>query len=348
MKPLPSYREIKSHFPLPPKERQFIEESRQTIRNILNGKDSRRLLIVGPCSIHDPVSAKEYAEKLRHLAQEVTSSYFLVMRTYFEKPRTSSGWKGFLYDPLIDGSCAIELGIQWSRQLLLEITARQVPAASEFLDPLTAFYYDDLISWGSIGARTASSQPHRHLASALGMPVGIKNGLAGNLSAAVYGALTASLPQSFVRLSETGRASLDQTKGNSDVHIVLRGGEERPNFDAACVQDALSLLEKVHLPPRLLIDCAHHNANKRHEQQPQVFRDVIAQIRQGNSKIKGLMLESHLQAGNQIAIPSLPLLEYGLSITDPCLDWTATQQLIEETATLLSSTSPITPSLHAI
>lgn len=328
MESLPSYREIKNHFPILPSQRCFIEESRQTVRAILNGTDPRLLLIVGPCSIHDNLSAKDFAAQLRELAQTVASQFFLVMRVYCEKPRTASGWKGFLYDPLLDGSHAMHLGIEWTRQLLLELATMQVPTATEFLDPLTAYYYEDLITWGSIGARTSSSQIHRQFASGLSMPIGFKNGVAGNISAAIHGALAASHPHTYMRLCDNGRPMIAKTLGNSDVHIVLRGGELGPNYDPSSVSDALTCLERVKLLPRLLVDCSHDNAGKKYDRQPAVFQSIIHQVVEGNSNIRGLMLESHLYAGNQILTNDPSQLAYGVSITDACLDWHSTAHLI--------------------
>lgn len=328
MESLPSYQELKTRLPLSLAQRQFIEENRQTVRGILNGNDSRLLLIVGPCSIHDLSSAKEFAHHLRQLMHSVSSHFFLIMRVYCEKPRTASGWKGFLYDPLLDGSHAMHVGIEWTRQLMLELTTMEVPIATEFLDPLTAFYYEDLVTWGSIGARTASSQIHRNLASALSMPIGFKNGVAGNVSAAVNGALVASHPHTYMRICDNGKPTISQTKGNRDTHIVLRGGEGEPNYDPSSVSDALARLEHAKLPARLLIDCAHHNSGKKYERQPLVFQSVIHQILEGNTNIRGLMLESHLHAGHQELAGDPSQLQYGLSITDPCLDWHSTAHLI--------------------
>lgn len=328
MESLPSYREFKSRLPVHHACRLFIEESRQTVRAILNGHDPRLLLIVGPCSVHERLSAKEYAYRLRELAEAVSSQFFLVMRAYCEKPRTACGWKGFLYDPLLDGSHAMHLGIEWTRQLLLELAEMKVPAATEFLDPLTALYYDDLITWGSIGARTASSQTHRQLASGLQMPMGFKNGVAGNISAAVNGALAASLPHTYMRICENGSPTIARTAGNQDTHIVLRGGDSGPNYDPSSVSDALARLEKVKLPPRLLIDCSHQNSEKKYDRQAGVFQSVVHQIIEGNANIRGLMLESHLHAGNQLLPQDLGELTYGVSITDACLDWASTAHLI--------------------
>ena len=328
MDSLPSYKEIKTRFPLSPSQCLFIEESRQTVRAILNGTDPRLLMIVGPCSIHDKLSALDFATQLRKLAHTIAPQFFLIMRVYCEKPRTASGWKGFLYDPLLDGSHDMHQGIEWSRQLLLELATLQVPAATEFLDPLTAYYYEDLMTWGSIGARTASSQTHRQLASALPMPIGFKNGVAGNISAAVNGAMAASHPHTFMRICENGTPALSRTNGNPDVHIVLRGGESGPNYDPSSVSDALARLEHMKLPARLLVDCSHHNSDKKHEGQPGVFQSVIHQIVEGNTNIRGLMLESHLNGGSQLLTSDLSQLQYGISITDACLDWHSTTHLI--------------------
>lgn len=332
MESLPSYSELKTHFPLLSAQHRFIEESRQTVRAILNGADPRLLVILGPCSIHEPLSAKEFAQRLRQLALSVSSHLYLIMRVYCEKPRTSFGWKGFLYDPLLDGSHAMRMGIEWTRKLLLELTSMQVPAATEFLDPLTAFYYDDLITWGSIGARTASSQIHRNLASALAMPIGFKNGIAGNICAAINGAMAASHPHTFMRISDSGKPTIMQTTGNPDAHIVLRGGESGPNYDPSSISEALLRLEHAKLPSRLLIDCAHDNSGKKHERQPGVFQSVMHQIFEGNAHIRGLMLESHLQAGSQKLTSDPDQLQYGVSITDSCLDWHSTAHLVHWSA----------------
>lgn len=326
---LQSYKELKFHFPLLPAQRLFIDESRDTIRAILNGIDPRLLLIVGPCSIHDKLSAIDFAHHLRELATSVSSHFYLVMRVYCEKPRTASGWKGFLYDPLLDGSNAMHHGIEWTRQLLLELAALEVPTATEFLDPLTAFYYDDLITWGSIGARTSSSQTHRQLASNLSMPIGFKNGIAGNVSAAIHGAMAASEPHTYMGLCENGKPTIMKTNGNPDAHIVLRGGESGSNYDSSSIARTLISCEQIKLKPKLLIDCSHQNSGKKYERQLEVFQCVVQQIIEGNTHIRGLMLESHLKAGRQTLSKDLSNLQYGMSITDPCLDWPSTAHLIQ-------------------
>jgi 3-deoxy-7-phosphoheptulonate synthase len=334
---LSSYQSLKTRFPLSSSQHLFIDQSRQTVRHILNGQDPRLLLIVGPCSIHDSISAKEFAIQLKNLALAVSSQFFLVMRVYCEKPRTSFGWKGFLYDPLLNGSHQIQLGLDWSRQLLLELASLEIPTATEFLDPLTAFYLDDLITWGSIGARTSSSQTHRQLASGLAMPIGFKNGSAGSYSAAVNGVYAACQPHTYLGVHEEGQLRIVHTSGNPDAHVVLRGGETGPNYDSASIATVLQQLSQLQLPTRLLIDCSHQNSNKKFDCQPSVFQSVLAQIREGNTNIRGLMLESHLFSGSQLLGEDLSQLQYGVSITDGCLDWSTTSQLIQWGAKSIST-----------
>lgn len=332
MKPLPSYQDIKSLYPLSLEGKDFIENNRNIVRSILSRKDPRLLGIIGPCSIHDHLSAQEFALQLKELAASVASSFFLVMRVYCEKPRTVSGWKGFLYDPHLNGSHDMQTGIEWTRQLMCTLTDMGVPIATEFLDPLTAFYYEDLVTWGSIGARTVSSQIHRNLASALPMPMGLKNGIAGNISAAVQGVMTASQPHAFMRICPDGKPVMSISSGNLDAHVVLRGGESGPNYDSASIHHALSLLKAEQLVPRVIVDCAHHNCCKQHEQQKSTFQSVIQQILEGNSDIRGCMIESHLHAGSQLLQGGITDLRYGVSITDPCLDWKTTSDLIQSAA----------------
>lgn len=323
---LPSYRELKSRLPVSSLQQAFIEQSRLTLERILNGADPRLLIIVGPCSIHDSASAKEYALQLRELASSISSQFFVVMRVYCEKPRTIAGWKGYLYDPFLDGSNQIKAGIEKTRQLLLDLAEMGIPAATEFLDPLTAYYYDDLITWGSIGARTSSSQTHRQLASGLSMPIGFKNGIAGNVSAAVDGVIAASHPHTYLGVNENGSKSIIRTKGNHAAHIILRGGESGPNYDPLSVSQALGKLEQASLMQRVIIDCSHHNSNKIYFHQTVVFQSILQQIIEGNTNIRGCMLESHLFAGCQPLTSAQ--LNYGVSITDPCLDWKTTSHLL--------------------
>jgi 3-deoxy-7-phosphoheptulonate synthase len=339
MKLLPSYKELKSQFPLTPSQHAFIKQSRQATRAILNGTDPRLLLIIGPCSIHDIISAKEFATQLNRLATQLSSQFLILMRVYCEKPRTSSGWKGLLYDPFLDGSHDMLTGISWTRQLFLDLADLQLPAATEFLDPLTAFYYEDLITWGSIGARTSSSQTHRQLASGLNMPIGMKNGVAGTLSTAINGVISVNHSHIYMGLSQEAQPAIIQTAGNPDAHVVLRGSEYGPNFDPDSVDEALTRLKQHQLPQRLIIDCSHHNSGKNFEQQPYVFQSVFKQILEGNQSIRGLMLESHLKAGNQSLMTGPYSLKYGISITDGCLDWSSTEQLILWASQLLQENS---------
>lgn len=336
---------------------KFVQESRHQIAAILAGTDPRLLLIVGPCSIHDPKAAKEYAENLRHLSTLVSKKFFIIMRTYFEKPRTALGWKGMLYDPHLDGSNDIATGIRYGRQLLLDLTEMQVPTATEFLDPLSARFLGDLISWSCIGARTAESQVHRQFASGLPMPVAFKNSTSGNIGVAVKGAMNASYPHAFIGIDDSGHASIVRTKGNPHAHIVLRGGENGTNYDKYSIGKALELLRKHQLQERLVIDCSHDNSKRCQDEQRIVFESVIQQYLQGNTAIRGLALESHLFAGSQsLSIgqsrsnqqeaskdcvnsptpPPISRLKYAVSLTDPCLDWETTESLILQSAALLS------------
>ncbi len=338
MKPLPSPSILKRRHAASSQHISFVEQCRHTVRDILNGTDPRLLLIVGPCSIHDLPSAQEYALRLSRLQQEVSSSFFILMRVYFEKPRTLTGWKGLAYDPLLDGSHDIESGLALSRQLLIDLATMEVPAATEFLDPLVRPYLDDLIAWGSIGARTTSSQVHRQMAAALSMPVGMKNPIAGTLDAAIQGVVAATQPHTLFGVTDMGDTAVIHTKGNRDAHLVLRGWDRQPNYDHTSVTDALTKLQRAGLPPRLLIDCSHDNSAKKHEKQPAVFQDVINQILDGNTYIRGLLLEGHLHGGSQPLSLNPGALSYGVSVTDPCLDWQTTEKLILSEAKRIDST----------
>lgn len=325
---LPTPSELQHDLPANQSQRGFIAKSRETIKQILNGSDRRLLLIVGPCSIHDREAALEYAARLKELASSVSDTFFVVMRFYSEKSRTSLGWKGILYDPDLDGSHNIPQGLRLTRQLLLDLASMEIPAAAELLDPLTAPYYSGLLSWGCIGARTAESQPHRLMASGLQLPVGFKNNTSGNIDAAVNGALVASLPHTFIGINDSGNLGILQTQGNPYAHVTLRGGENGSNYDPESVQKALSALSNAQQPLRLVIDCSHDNSRRNHTRQTSVFESVLKQVAEGNSYIRGLILESHLFSGNQPLVPGA--LRYAISITDPCLDWVSTCKLIEE------------------
>lgn len=325
-RPLPTPEQLLTELPMSDDDRSFVQKVRTEIINILNGKDHRHLLIVGPCSIHDVEAAKEFAKNLKELAEEVKDTFLVLMRVYFEKPRTVLGWKGLLFDPFLDNTHQVEKGIRITRQLLIELTKDSVACAAEFLDPSSAYYFGDLISWGCIGARTAESQTHREIASGLPMPVGFKNNTDGNPKIAINGVLAAKASHTFIGFNRQGQASVIHTKGNPDCHVVLRGGENGPNYDPKSISLALHSLKQMKLPERLIIDCSHDNSNHKHEKQIQVFQSVISQIIEGNTQIKGLAIESNLYSGNQDH--RFGMLKYGVSITDACLDWETTQQMI--------------------
>lgn len=326
--PFRSPREIKNGYPLTESIQRFIDTSRQRIREALKPDSDLLILLIGPCSIHDVKGAKEYALKLKTLAEQTTDRFLIVMRVYLEKPRTALGWKGLLHDPFLDGSHRIEEGLIASRELLLHLAALGLPAACEFLDPISYNYFGDLISWGCIGARTSTSQVHRQLASFLPMPTAFKNSTDGNVENAVNGCLYASQPHTFLGMNEEGNLSLMRSKGNPDTHIVLRGGDGKTNYDAQSITHALHLLKKMGLPEGLIVDCSHGNADKKHEKQMDAFRSVMAQIKAGNKAIRGLMLESYLEEGNQPHHNDQSALKFGISITDPCLGWVDTENLV--------------------
>lgn len=319
---------LREKFVITEDNKKFIESSRHTIRSILDGKDPRTLLIVGPCSIHDTKACFDYAKKLKKLADDVKSSFFIVMRAYYEKPRSIQGWKGLLYDPYLDGTHKLEEGLNITRQFLLELVRLKVPSATEFLDPFSTSYFSDLISWGCIGARTAESQTHRQLASSLNLPISFKNSTSGSIDVAINGILNAASPHAFMGLNDQGEVSSIISSGNPDCHITLRGSDFESNYDAESVLKSLEALEKSHLKKRVLIDCSHGNSNKNLKLQEDAFNSVIDQIMTGNKYIKGLILESHLFSGNQPLIKGVRP-EYGISITDPCLSYARTESLIK-------------------
>lgn len=304
-----------------------VISAREQIKNILLKKDHRLLIIVGPCSIHDERAALEYAEGLNSLREKVESTMFLVMRVYFEKPRTSLGWKGMINDPMLDGSCDIITGLRKARRLLLQITETGLPTATEMLDPITPQYIADLICWSAIGARTTESQIHREMASGLSMPVGFKNCTDGDLSAAINAITTSGSPQQFIGIDSDGQTSIVKTRGNPWTHLVLRGGN-RPNYDSFSIQEALGLLRERGLKETLMVDCSHANSMKDYRLQPMVWQDVINQRLDGNSDLIGLMLESNLFGGSQENSGDLSTLKYGISITDACISWDTTEKLI--------------------
>lgn len=320
--------ELKNQYPLHPEEQKFIAMNRNRIIEALTPGAPKLLLIAGPCSIHDTKAAKEYAEKLSILAKSVEDSFVVVMRVYFEKPRTTVGWKGLLYDPLLDGTHAINTGLRITRELLIDLASMKVPTAAEFLDPFSYYYFSDLISWGCIGARTSESQIHRQMASALPMPTAFKNNTTGNIEVAVNGIIAARHEHVFIGLNENGQASIVHSKGNPYGHLTLRGGEGKPNYDPLSIKQAIRLLERHKIPMGIIVDCSHDNSNKNYNEQSTVFKSILNQILDGEQRIRGMVLESHLCGGSQPMQDSPDLLRYAISLTDPCLDWDSTEKLV--------------------
>jgi 3-deoxy-7-phosphoheptulonate synthase len=332
-KPLISPDELKKELPLTKKSIEVVVESRKAIADIINGKDKRKFIIVGPCSIHDPNSALEYAQKLSKLSLEVSDTFILAMRAYFEKPRTTVGWKGFINDPMLDNSFNINQGLMLSRKLLLSITEMGLPVGTEALEPISPQYIAELISWTAIGARTTESQTHRELASGLSSPVGFKNNTDGNIEVAINAIKSASLPHHFLGIDQYGRTSIVATKGNPHTHLILRGGKAGPNYDKDSITKAVLSLEKAKLRKALVVDCSHDNSLKDFRNQPQVFNQLIDQIALGNQSIVGLMLESHLFEGQQ---PLKESLGYGISVTDGCIGFDLTAKIIKNAQKILS------------
>jgi 3-deoxy-7-phosphoheptulonate synthase len=308
-----------------------VHSTRKNIQSVLKGEDDRLMVVVGPCSIHDPEAAREYAQRLKKVHDRLADDLLIIMRVYFEKPRTTVGWKGLLNDPYLDGSFRINDGLRIGRQLLRDLAEMGVPAGTEFLDLMTPQYYTDLVSWGAIGARTTESQVHRELASGLSCPIGFKNGTSGNLQIAIEAIVSAAHPHCFLGQTKQGQSAIFTTSGNPDCHIILRGGRNTTNYSAEHVQQVSEHLEKVGLKARVMIDCSHANSHKDHTRQPDVCRDVATQLAGGDRRIIGIMLESHLTAGRQDIQPGKPL-QYGQSITDSCIAWEETEVLLEELA----------------
>jgi 3-deoxy-7-phosphoheptulonate synthase len=334
--PLDPPSEYLAEIPITREVEELVVRSRQEIADIVSGDDDRLLVITGPCSIHDEDAGREYAERLATLASEVSDNVMVVMRVYFEKPRTTVGWKGLINDPNLDGTCNMAEGLRRARQFLMGVCEIGLPCATEFLDPFTPQYIADLISWGAIGARTAESQTHRQLASGLSMPIGFKNGTGGSIQLAVDGMIAASAQHAFLGIDDAGSAAVVQTSGNDSCHIVLRGGSDGPNYDAEHVAVAQKALQNSGMAPNLVVDCSHANCDKDHTKQPVAFRDVLTQRVDGNRGIVGVMLESHLNAGNQSLNGDRSSLKYGVSITDPCVDWQTTEALLREAAEVLA------------
>ena len=332
--PLPSPTDLRQRLPLSAALASQVQTQREAIRAVLDGSDPRLLVVVGPCSLHDPISALEYADRLAALAFDVSDQLLLVMRAYVEKPRTTIGWKGLVYDPQLDGSGDMAGGLELSRRLMLAMLERGLPVATELLQPLVAGYFDDLLGWAAIGARTSESQVHRELVSGLDVPVGFKNGTDGSLSIACDAMRSAAHPHQHFGVDDLGRPALVETAGNPDTHLVLRGGHSGPNHDAASVAVARASLAKQGIAARIMVDCSHANSGKDPLRQPAVLRDVLDQRLAGDASLRGVMLESHLFDGCQALSAEL---RYGVSITDGCLGWSGTEAMLREAAKRLRS-----------
>src|SRR6266567_170105 len=321
--------DLRQVFPVPEEGSAFVAASREQIKNIIRGKDPRLMVVVGPCSIHDPKAAIDYAERLARLSKQVSDQLLLIMRTYFEKPRTTVGWKGLINDPDMNGSHLISKGLGIARSLLCKMTELKLPVATEMLDPISPEYLADLLSWGAIGARTTESQTHRELASGLSFPIGFKNGTDGNLQIAIDAMKAALHPHSFLGVNRDGLTSIVQTNGNPDVHMVLRGGS-KPNYSPEDIAKADEMLTKAGLTPTVMVDCSHGNSEKNYARQPEVMKSVVEQIEAGNRCISGVMIESYLKEGNQPMPKDLSTLTYGVSITDSCISWETTEKTLRE------------------
>ena len=325
-------RALKAELPMSETATATVVSGRATVQRILRREDPRLLVVLGPCSIHDPKSALEYAGRLAALRAELEDQFYLVMRVYFEKPRTTIGWKGLINDPHLDGSYDVNEGIRSARKLLLDITDLGLPAATEFLDPIVPQFIADLVSWAAIGARTTESQTHREMASGLSMPVGFKNGTDGSLQTALDAMMSAKHPHHFLGIDQDGAVSVVRTTGNVDGHVVLRGGRARTNFDAASIADASAQLKKAGLPDGLMVDCSHANSGKQHARQEEVWQNLISQRVEGCEPLIGVMIESHLFEGSQPIPTNLAEIKYGLSLTDACLGWDVTERMLRHGA----------------
>lgn len=337
---MPTPEEINARQPLSAKAAKTVTHGRNLLRKILDRKDHRLFVVVGPCSIHDPVAGLDYARRLKKLADEVGDVLQIIMRVYFEKPRTTVGWKGYINDPFMDDSFQVNVGMEKAREFLLQVNELGLPAGTEALDPYGPQYYGDLITWTAIGARTTESQTHREMSSGLSTPVGFKNATNGDLSVAVNAILSASRPHSFLGLNSEGRVAIVRTKGNGYGHVVLRGGDGRPNYDTVSVSIAEQAMVKAKLPANIVVDCSHANSFKKPELQPLVMADVVNQIRLGNKSLLGVMIESNIEAGNQSIPADLSQLKYGCSVTDGCVGWDTTEKMIRDAAVLLRDVLP--------
>jgi len=327
---MPTPEELHAKLPLTDKASDTVTKGRADLRAILERKDKRLFVVVGPCSIHDPVAGLDYARRLKALQEEVKDTMLLVMRVYFEKPRTTTGWKGYINDPYMDDSFRVDVGMEKARQFLLDVCELGLPTATEALDPISPQYLGDLIAWTAIGARTTESQTHREMSSGLSTPVGFKNGTDGDIGIAINAILSAANPHAFLGINSQGNVSVVRTRGNPHGHVVLRGGDGRPNYDSVSVAIAEQSLQKAKLPANIVIDCSHANSYKKPELQPLVMTDVVNQIVHGNESVVGVMIESNIVAGNQKIPSNLSELKYGCSVTDACIDWDTTVHMLKE------------------
>lgn len=332
--------QLKREIPLSTAAHKTVAAGREVVRNILDGRDHRLFVVIGPCSIHDIEAAHEYARRLQALAAEVSDTLYLVMRVYFEKPRTTVGWKGLINDPYLDDSFKIQDGLHIGRQLLLDLAEMGLPTATEALDPISPQYLQDLISWSAIGARTTESQTHREMASGLSSAVGFKNGTDGGLTVAINALQSVSSAHRFLGINQEGGVSIVTTKGNAYGHVVLRGGNGKPNYDSVSVAVCEQALEKAGIKPNIMVDCSHANSNKDPALQPLVMENVANQILEGNQSIIGLMVESHLNWGSQSIPKDLGDLQYGVSVTDACIDWASTEKTLRSMHAKLKDVLP--------
>jgi 3-deoxy-7-phosphoheptulonate synthase len=337
---MPSPDEVKARVPLTEAAANAVVKGRRALEAILDGRDPRLFVVVGPCSIHDPAAGLDYARRLHALAAKVSDVLHVVMRVYFEKPRTALGWKGFINDPFMDDSFRIDVGMEKARRFLLDVNELGLAAGTEALDPIAPQYYGDLVAWTAIGARTSESQTHREMSSGLSTPVGFKNGTDGEVEAAVNAIVSASRPHAFLGINGQGRSAIVRTRGNRYGHLVLRGGGGRPNFDTVSISLAEQALAKAKMPGNIVVDCSHANSWKKPELQPLVMRDVVHQIREGNRSVVGFMIESFLEAGSQSIPEDLSKLRYGQSVTDACVSWDTTAEMLSSAAQILRDVLP--------
>ncbi len=330
IRPLVSPITLKAQIPVSSQVAQRVLEARRTIKDILAGRDPRLMVVVGPCSIHDPVAALEYAHRLQELSRQVNDRFYLIMRVYFEKPRTTTGWKGLINDPHLDESCDVAHGLALARDLLRQVGEIGLPAATEFLDPIVPQYTADLVAWAAIGARTTEAQTHREMSSGLSMPVGFKNGTDGDIQVALDAMKSAAAPHSFLGIDQEGTTSIIQTAGNPDTHLVLRGGRTGPNYETPYVNEAIARLRRSHLPTGIMVDCSHANSGKDPARQPLVWESILAQRAEGCRELVGAMIESNLLGGQQSLGRDPSRLAYGQSITDACLGWEETAALFRQ------------------